>query len=159
MLKEELAKQEAVFETLQTEVKQLRAQVKEKRQALSLHNENVEEKIEQLKSDYFELLNSQASIRNELQPLDDQMSQSAVILQRLADNNEKHLQERRDISARKAACETEFARIEQEIHSQVGAYRDMQTKYEQKKRQYEKVNPLCIRHTNTFSKRDQKGHA
>lgn len=87
------------------------------------------------------------------------MSQSAVTLQRLADNNEKHLQERHDISARKAACETEFARIEQEIHSQVGAYRDMQTKYEQKKRQYEKMNPLCIRHTNTFSKRDQKGHA
>ncbi|PNB53117.1 hypothetical protein C1X64_34155, partial [Pseudomonas sp. GW456-E7] len=83
-------------------------------------------------------LNSQASIRNELQLLDDQMSQSAVVLQRLADNNEKHLQERRDISARKAACETEFARIEQEIHSQVGAYRDMQTKYEHKKRQYEK---------------------
>lgn len=138
VLKEELSKQEAVFETLQAEVKQLRAQVKEKQQALSLHNENVEEKIEQLKSDYFELLNSQASIRNELQLLDDQMSQSAVTLQRLADNNEKHLQERHDISARKAACETEFARIEQEIHSQVGAYRDMQTKYEQKKRQYEK---------------------
>lgn len=101
MLKEELAKQEAVFETLQAEVKQLRAQVKEKQQALSLHNENVEEKIEQLKSDYFELLNSQASIRNELQLLDDQMSQSAVVLQRLADSNEKHLQERRDISAQK----------------------------------------------------------
>ncbi|MED2967851.1 chromosome segregation protein SMC [Bacillus subtilis] len=138
VLKEELSKQEAVFETLQAEVKQLRAQVKEKQQTLSLHNENVEEKIEQLKSDYFELLNTQASIRNELQLLDDQMSQSAVTLQRLADNNEKHLQERRDISARKAACETEFVRIEQEIHSQVGAYRDMQTKYEQKKRQYEK---------------------
>lgn len=105
VLKEELSKQEAVFETLQAEVKQLRAQVKEKQQALSLHNENVEEKIEQLKSDYFELLNSQASIRNELQLLDDQMSQSAVTLQRLADNNEKHLQERHDISARKAACE------------------------------------------------------
>ncbi len=59
VLKEELSKQEAVFETLQAEVKQLRAQVKEKQQALSLHNENVEEKIEQLKSDYFELLNTE----------------------------------------------------------------------------------------------------
>lgn len=47
VLKEDLAKQEAVFEALQTEVKNLKAQVKEKRQALSLHNENVEEKIEQ----------------------------------------------------------------------------------------------------------------
>lgn len=47
VLKDELSKQEAVFETLQAEVKQLREQVKEKQRALSLHNENVEEKIEQ----------------------------------------------------------------------------------------------------------------
>lgn len=32
----------------------------------------------------------------------------------------------------------------------------MQTKYEQKKRQYEKMNLHCIRRTNTFSKRDRK---
>lgn len=84
-------------------MKRLNAQVKEKQQALSLHNENVEDKIEQLKSDYFELLNSQASIRNELQLLDDQMSQSAVQQARLTANNEKYLEERNDIAVRKAA--------------------------------------------------------
>ncbi|MCY8970280.1 chromosome segregation protein SMC [Bacillus atrophaeus] len=137
-LKENITKQTAVFEKLRAEVKQLQAQAKEKQQALNLHSENVEEKIEQLKSDYFELLNSQASFRNELQLLDDQMSQSAVQQQRLTANNEKYIQERKEISEKKATCETEFARIEHDMHRQVAQYREAQSKYEQKKRQYEK---------------------
>ncbi|ASS71067.1 chromosome segregation protein SMC [Bacillus atrophaeus] len=137
-LKENITKQTAVFEKLRAEVKQLQAQAKEKQQALNLHSENVEEKIEQLKSDYFELLNSQASFRNELQLLDDQMSQSAVQQQRLTANNEKYIQERKEISEKKAACETKFARIEHDMHRQVAQYREAQSKYEQKKRQYEK---------------------
>ena len=54
------------------------------------------------------MLNSQASIRNELQLLDDQMSQSAVQQARLTANNEKYLEERNDIAVRKAACEEEL---------------------------------------------------
>ncbi|MGX4295989.1 chromosome segregation protein SMC [Bacillus sp. JK62] len=137
-LKADIEKQSAVYDKLRAEVKRLNAQVKEKQQALSLHNENVEEKIEQLKSDYFELLNSQASIRNELQLLDDQMSQSAVQQARLTANNEKYLEERNDIAVRKAACEEELAAVEEDIHNQVVRFREVQTAYEQKKRQYEK---------------------
>ncbi|WP_367069912.1 chromosome segregation protein SMC [Bacillus velezensis] len=137
-LKADIEKQSAVYDKLRVEVKRLNAQVKEKQQALSLHNENVEEKIEQLKSDYFELLNSQASIRNELQLLDDQMSQSAVQQARLTANNEKYLEERNDIAVRKAACEEELAAVEEDIHNQVVRFREVQTAYEQKKRQYEK---------------------
>lgn len=137
-LKADIEKQSAVYDKLRAEVKRLNAQVKEKQQALSLHNENVEDKIEQLKSDYFELLNSQASIRNELQLLDDQMSQSAVQQARLTANNEKYLEERNDIAVRKVACEEELAAVEEDIHNQVVRFREVQTAYEQKKRQYEK---------------------
>ncbi|RCK10923.1 hypothetical protein DT075_24825 [Bacillus licheniformis] len=64
-------------------------------------SENVEEEIEQLKSDYFELLNEQASVRNELQFLEDQMTQSAAQQKRLAQNNEKYLSERKEIADQK----------------------------------------------------------
>ncbi|MEC1930997.1 chromosome segregation protein SMC, partial [Bacillus amyloliquefaciens] len=57
---------------------------------------------------------------------------------RLTANNEKYLQERNDISVRNAACEEELAAVEADIHNQVGRYREVQTAYEQKKRQYEK---------------------
>lgn len=77
-LKEKIAAQKLVFEKLEAEAKELARKVKEKNQALSGYSENVEEEIEQLKSDYFELLNEQASVRNELQFLEDQMSQSAA---------------------------------------------------------------------------------
>jgi chromosome segregation protein len=71
--------------------KSLPDKVKEKNQALSGYSENVEEEIEQLKSDYFELLNEQASVRNELQFLEDQMSQSAAQQKRLADKTMKNI--------------------------------------------------------------------
>ena len=61
-LKENIEAQMLVYEKLRAEAKRLNAQqVKEKHQALVRIQENVEEKIEQLKSDYFELLNEQAS--------------------------------------------------------------------------------------------------
>ena len=53
-LKENIAAQKLVFEKLQGEVKDLAKRLKEKTQALSVYSENVEEEIEQLKSDYFE---------------------------------------------------------------------------------------------------------
>ncbi|MEC0754243.1 chromosome segregation protein SMC [Bacillus haynesii] len=137
-LKEKIAAQKLVFEKLEAEAKELARQVKEKNQALSGYSENVEEEIEQLKSDYFELLNEQASVRNELQFLEDQMSQSAAQQKRLAQNNEKYLSERKEIADRKMKTEQEFSLVDERLHSQIQAFRDAQKSYEQKKSQYEK---------------------
>lgn len=137
-LKEKIAAQKLVFEKLQAEAKGLAQEVKEKTAALSVYSENVEEEIEQLKSDYFELLNEQASLRNELQFLDDQMSQSKAAQKRLADNNEKYLSERRDIAEQKAKAEHEFGLFEERLAQQIKAYRDAQKNYELKKNEYEK---------------------
>ncbi len=127
-----------MFEKLEAEAKELARKVKEKNQALSGYSENVEEEIEQLKSDYFELLNEQASVRNELQFLEDQMSQSAAQQKRLAQNNEKYLSERKEIADRKMKTEHEFSLVDERLHSQIQAFRDAQKSYEQKKSQYEK---------------------
>lgn len=137
-LKEKIAAQKLVFEKLQAETKGLAQEVKEKTAALSVYSENVEEEIEQLKSDYFELLNEQASLRNELQFLDDQMSQSKAAQKRLAGNNEKYLSERRDIAEQKTKAEHEFSLFEKRLGEQIKAYRDAQKNYELKKNEYEK---------------------
>lgn len=137
-LKENIAAQKLVFEKLQGEVKDLAKRLKEKTQALSVYSENVEEEIEQLKSDYFELLNEQASLRNELQFLEDQMSQSAAVQKRLAENNEKYLSERRELDEQKAKAEHEFSLFEERLEHQIKAYRDAQRNYELKKNEYEK---------------------
>ena len=155
-LKEKIAAQKLVFEKLETEAKELARQVKEKNQALSGYSENVEEEIEQLKSDYFELLNEQASVRNELQFLEDQMTQSAAQQKRLAQNNEKYLSERKEIADQKMKTEHEFSLVDERLHSQIQAFRDAQKSYEQKKSQYEKRNPPFTRLINTFSRRALK---
>ncbi|NPC92546.1 chromosome segregation protein SMC [Bacillus sp. WMMC1349] len=137
-LNEKITKQKMVYEKLQAEVKEIKKQVKDKNQALSMYSENVEEEIEQLKSDYFELLNEQASIRNELQFIEDQMSQSTHQQKRLADHNEKYLDERQELTEQKTKTEQEFTLLDEQLYTQIQAYRDTQKSYEQKKSQYEK---------------------
>ncbi|BBP89290.1 hypothetical protein BsIDN1_29080 [Bacillus safensis] len=80
---------------------QLKDEVKTKQHQLSLHSEDVEGQIEQLKSDYFDLLNEQASIRNERKLLEEQQRQAAMQLERLTQNNQKHIEERVSVKERK----------------------------------------------------------
>ena len=51
---------------LSEEARILQANLKEKQGKLQLFSENIEEKIEELKSEYIELLNKQAGAKNEL---------------------------------------------------------------------------------------------
>ena len=87
-------------------------------------------------------MNEQASVRNELQFLEDQMTQSAAQQKRLAQNNEKYLSERKEIADQKMKTEHEFSLVDERLHSQIQAFRDAQ-KAMNRKSQYEKgIRPL-----------------
>ena len=94
LLTEKIEQQKITRDSLQKEVQQLKDEVNTKQHQLSLHSEDVEGQIEQLKSDYFDLLNEQASIRNERKLLEEQQRQAAMQLERLTQNNQKHIEER-----------------------------------------------------------------
>ncbi|MCW1835649.1 chromosome segregation protein SMC [Bacillus xiamenensis] len=138
LLTEKIQQQEITRDSLQKEVQQLKDEVKTKQHQLSLHSEDVEGQIEQLKSDYFDLLNEQASIRNERKLLEDQQRQAALQLERLTQNNQKHIEERVSVKEKKTEAEQQLSEREEDILAQVKRFREAEQKLEQMKRQYEK---------------------
>ncbi|WJE31897.1 chromosome segregation protein SMC [Bacillus altitudinis] len=138
LLTEKIEKQKVTRDSLQTEVQQLKDEVKTKQHQLSLHSEDVEGQIEQLKSDYFDLLNEQASIRNERKLLEEQQRQAALQLERLTQNNQKHIEERVSVKEKKTEAEQQLSEREEDILAQVKRFREAEQKLEQMKRQYEK---------------------
>lgn len=72
-LEREKAEQEAVAATLENEAAEIEETLVEKQKQLKLFSENIEETIESLKSDYIEILNQQATYKNELQNVEAQL--------------------------------------------------------------------------------------
>ena len=72
----------------------LQSQIKEKQEKLALFTENIDEKIESLKSEYIEQLNEQAGAKNELKYIDQQLEQQRKKSSRLDSENEKFIEER-----------------------------------------------------------------
>ncbi|MGJ7910652.1 chromosome segregation protein SMC [Neobacillus sp. LXY-1] len=130
--------QETAVEILSSQVKELQLQLKEKQEKLSLFTENLEDKIESLKSEYIEILNEQAGAKNELKYIDEQLQQQERKSTRLDGENEKYLQERQQAHKKRLEIESSLETIQQELSSQVGSYREQQHKLETVKNQYQK---------------------
>ncbi len=137
-------------------MQQLKDEVNTKQHQLSLHSEDVEGQIEQLKSDYFDLLNEQASIRNERKLLEEQQRQAAMQLERLTQNNQKHIEERVSVKEKKTEAEQQLSVLEEDILAQVKRFREAEQKLEQMKRQYEKKKRLFTKPINTYSRQNPK---
>ncbi len=81
--------------------------LKEIKQKLEASQENNEEKIEELKSEYIEQLNSQAAKRNEKQSVGQQLEQIELKKTRLQDKFKNLLEERTGLHEQKTTIETE----------------------------------------------------
>lgn len=130
------------LQKLNEEVKQLEQQLKEKQTLFASYDQNIEEKIETLKSDYFELLNKQTSFRNEVTYIKDQLIQQEAKVSRLDETNQKYLTERKEILDEKVRLQTKLSVIEQEINNQIVSFRELQTKLENSKKSYQKQESM-----------------
>ncbi|MFK9092393.1 chromosome segregation protein SMC [Bacillus salipaludis] len=119
-------------------VKLLQSELKEKQGKLQLFTENVEEKIESLKSEYIELLNDQAGAKNEIKYIDQQLEQQERKSSRLDAENEKYLQERQITQAKRIEIQATLAEIQKNLSNQVVAFREQQRKLETVKNNYQK---------------------
>ncbi|WP_462409243.1 chromosome segregation protein SMC [Neobacillus sp. Marseille-QA0830] len=129
---------EAAANNLETQVKSLQSSLKEKQEGLLLYTEGIDEKIESLKSEYIETLNSQAGAKNELRYIEEQLAQHERKSSRLDSENEKYLQDRQEIEQKKSDIESSLKQIGQKLSDQVAAYREQQRRLESLKNQYQK---------------------
>ncbi|WP_042456310.1 chromosome segregation protein SMC [Neobacillus dielmonensis] len=129
---------DAAAHQLEVQVNALRTSLKEKQDRLMLYAEGIEEKIESLKSEYIETLNSQAGAKNEIRYIDEQLAQHERKSSRLDSENEKYLQDRLAIEQKKSSIQTSLKQIEQKLSDQVVAFREQQRKLESLKNNYQK---------------------
>ena len=122
---------------LSNEVADLQKELNGKRAQLQLFSENIEEKIESLKSDYIELLNSQAGAKNEVRYISQQIEQQDLRKTRLDNSNVKYLQERKEISAKKDAVIATLTEAKEQLQTQVQAYLQQQRDLEGLKNHYQ----------------------
>lgn len=134
----EKERENRVLVKLEQEVRNLQSSLHEKQKSLGLFTSNIEETIETLKSDYIEWLNKQASARNEQQYLDQQLNQQDNRNVRLDTENEKFLNERIEIEAKKLESNQLFAAVTAQIEEHVYRFREEQKRLENNKAAYQK---------------------
>ncbi|WP_404358719.1 chromosome segregation protein SMC [Cytobacillus firmus] len=137
-LKEQKEKHSALSIKVKAEAVKLQKALKEKQEQLKLFSENTEGKIESLKSDYIEVLNSQAASRNELQNIDQQLSQQGQRSSRLEMDNEKFIADRKKNEEKKQKIQSNLENLQKELENQVHLFRNEDRKLESLKNNYQK---------------------
>ncbi|WP_064093740.1 chromosome segregation protein SMC [Rossellomorea aquimaris] len=132
-------KQEAteVFAKIDQEVKDLKNVLIKKQNQLKHFNENLEDVIESLKSDYIEKLNQQATAKNEIQYLEQQLEQQSSRSGRLEAENEKYVLERVELQKNHKVLLEELNGQKEKIDEHLFLYREEQRKLDSVKKNYE----------------------
>lgn len=123
---------------LSREAADLQKQLQQKQDRLKLYSEDVELKIDSLKSDYIEVLNQQASAKNEKLYIEQQLQQHTAKGTRLDGDNDRYVSVRDEINARKAEIEQKAAESQQQLEDQAKLYYEEQRKLESLRNSYEK---------------------
>lgn len=123
---------------LEKEAAAIKSQLKEKQGQMNLLNENIEQTIDDRKSEYIEVLNEQAAAKNEIHIIEQQLLQLSERNNRQEGNNAKYIAERAQLQQKIVEIKTSFKTVQQELEAQVHHYRDEQNKYESIKNTYEK---------------------
>jgi chromosome segregation protein len=120
------------------QAKNLQQQLKENQEKLELYTENIGEKIDALKSEYFDLLNSQTGAKNEVKYIDQQLEAQERKSSRLDAENNKYLQERLIANEKKAEIQSLLEEVQRKLADKTGEFYQQQRHIEKVKGNYEK---------------------
>lgn len=134
--------QGVAVERLQREASMLQASLKEKQEKISLFAENIDEKIESLKSEYIEKLNEQASSKNETKNIEQQLEQQERKNAKLTDENGKFIANRELVASNKRSIQSALAEKQVSLDKQVQTFRGHERKLETVKDQYQKQEKM-----------------
>ncbi|MCM3665661.1 chromosome segregation protein SMC [Mesobacillus subterraneus] len=138
----QLEKQKDEYEktaaTLASEAAGLQKELQEKQEQMKLYSEDVELKIDSIKSDYIEVLNQQAGAKNEKNYIEQQLQQQLAKVSRLDHENDRYVSVRDEINEKKAEIENKVAASQNELEEQTRLYFAEQKKLESLKNNYQK---------------------
>ena len=125
-----------LLEEAKKEVEQIKHQLAEKENRLSLFDVDLEEKIETLKSDYIELLNKQAAANNEFHMYEQQLAQISLRNTRLDSENEELLDKRGVISDKQSQLVRRLEEIQQQMEEEATRLLEQKKRLEKLKETY-----------------------
>ena len=125
-----------LLEEAKKEVEQIKHQLAEKENRLSLFDVDLEEKIETLKSDYIELLNKQAAANNEFHMYEQQLAQISLRNTRLDSENEELLDKRGVISDKQSQLVRKLEDIQQQMEEEATRLLEQKKRLEKLKETY-----------------------
>ncbi|MGO4887812.1 chromosome segregation protein SMC [Anaerobacillus sp. MEB173] len=99
--------------------------------------QDLEEELDRLKSDYIEMLNEQASLKNEHRYLTEQIQQQQQKSKQLDENNASLIDSRELASRKKTEIEMKQLQVRKQLDQHVTTYRDFQTGLEKKQKDYQ----------------------
>jgi chromosome segregation protein len=137
-LKQNKEIQADLVDKLTNQVNTLQTQLKDKQGKLALFTENIEEKIETLKSEYIEFLNDQAGAKNELKYIEQQLGQQESKSSRLDSENVKFLEERQKAQNKMLQVQKALEEVQRGLSNQVTNFREKQRKLENVQNNYQK---------------------
>ncbi len=135
--KGEVTKVNDSLQSLKNHVKSLQQSLKEKESGLAFDEKAIEESIEQVKGDYVEKLNQQASYRNELSMIKEQLNQQGARNERLDKENGKYLLARKELEERKQVLIQKHEKLNERLEKSREGFRLFQRNIETKKVEYD----------------------
>lgn len=138
LLENQKSEYEESVSKLAGEAAALQKELQQKQEQLKLYSEDVEHKIDSIKSDYIEVLNDQAGAKNEKIYIEQQLQQQAAKGSRLDNDNDRFVSVRDEINERKAKIEKKIASTQKELEEQARIFFEEQKKLESLRNNYEK---------------------
>ncbi|MDM5316561.1 chromosome segregation protein SMC [Fictibacillus sp. b24] len=126
-LKTQLVAENETLQMKEKELKNVKKQVKDEESRLSVLEMDVEAELEKLKSDYFERLNEQTTIKNEMRYIEDQAKLQSFKSNRLDEENTKFLEQREELKATKQEAEAAYKKAEKDLKLKQEEYQSLKT--------------------------------
>lgn len=125
-LQQEQQEKRQQFAEKQKIVQQIRSTVKQVEQALTRSASEIEQDIEEAKNTYINLLNEEATIKNELKHIDQQLTQEQATVERMSDRSSEIQKELAQVLANKEVTERALQQVEFAVKEQLGRFDVMQ---------------------------------
>ncbi|MBM7608327.1 chromosome segregation protein [Lysinibacillus composti] len=116
------------FAEKQKEVQKLKSDIKQLELSLNVTVSQIEKEIDQFKDQYIDLLNEEATVKNELKHIEQQLTQHEETAERMSDRSSEMVKRLEEVSTAKSEIEIQLENIQNEVNEKLEQFNEVQKK-------------------------------
>ena len=144
LLKNKHSEQVALLELRKKEQQAIRAAIKQLEEQLNLSPADIEQEIESYKSVYIDLMNEQASLKNERKNIELQERQLSESSGRIADQQTNYEEELAKLETQQKAAAEKSGKLKEQLEKKRSQYRDTEKTFLEMKNSFERKQSLLF---------------